>query len=201
MFLNFFIWGLKLEIQRELLISPQSSLAEAMAKAQLCEEQNDDLTNHQWRNDGFNRNPISGGWQGGINKVDPTPTTQVTSPTQGTKLPPASLKIPFKHIPPATIQAKCDKLGALLQLWREVQLCYPLAAMWINAFIYKLVLPLWVSDLIDILTSKKEPLRNWWKKQFFQTQEPILIPRFSSEEERWHVVVLCWLPCVECDHR
>ncbi|XP_073153488.1 uncharacterized protein [Henckelia pumila] len=43
MFLNFFIWGLKPKICRELLIVPPESLMEAMTKAQLFEERNDDL--------------------------------------------------------------------------------------------------------------------------------------------------------------
>lgn len=43
LFLNFFIWGLKSEIQRELLIAPPTSLGEAMTKAQLFEERNEDL--------------------------------------------------------------------------------------------------------------------------------------------------------------
>lgn len=43
MFLNFFIWGLKPKIRRELLINPPTSLTEAMVKAQLYEKRNDDL--------------------------------------------------------------------------------------------------------------------------------------------------------------
>ncbi|MCI78898.1 hypothetical protein A2U01_0100169, partial [Trifolium medium] len=35
LFLNFFIWGLKPEIHRELLLSPPINLADAMARAQL----------------------------------------------------------------------------------------------------------------------------------------------------------------------
>lgn len=38
MFLNFFLWGLKMEIMRELLMHPPHSLAEAMGMAQLYEE-------------------------------------------------------------------------------------------------------------------------------------------------------------------
>ena len=38
MLLNFFLWGLKTEIRRELLITPPQSLNDAMMKAQLFEE-------------------------------------------------------------------------------------------------------------------------------------------------------------------
>ncbi|XP_062114581.1 uncharacterized protein LOC133825687 [Humulus lupulus] len=44
MFLNFFIWWLKLEIRRELLMVKPVDLADAMAKAQLFEERYDDFT-------------------------------------------------------------------------------------------------------------------------------------------------------------
>ncbi|XP_073134566.1 uncharacterized protein [Henckelia pumila] len=43
LFLNIFIWGLKPEIRRELLIHPPTSLIEAMNKAQLFEDRNNDL--------------------------------------------------------------------------------------------------------------------------------------------------------------
>ena len=43
MLLNFFYWGLKTEIRRELLITPPKSLNDAMSKAQLFEERNDSL--------------------------------------------------------------------------------------------------------------------------------------------------------------
>ena len=41
--LNFFLWGLKTEIRRELLITPPQSLNDAMMKAQLFEKRNDSL--------------------------------------------------------------------------------------------------------------------------------------------------------------
>ena len=50
MFLNFFVWGLKLEIRRELLISRPCDLADAMAKAQLFEDRNDDMLNRSRTN-------------------------------------------------------------------------------------------------------------------------------------------------------
>ena len=43
MLLNFFIWGLKIEIRLELLITPPQSLNDAMMKAQLFKERNDSL--------------------------------------------------------------------------------------------------------------------------------------------------------------
>ena len=43
MLLNFFLWGLKTEIHRELLITPPQSLNDAMLKAQLFEKRNDSL--------------------------------------------------------------------------------------------------------------------------------------------------------------
>ena len=52
MFLNFFIWGLKSEIPTEILIHWPLTLVEAMAKAQLFEEGNDDLVSRR-RRDGF----------------------------------------------------------------------------------------------------------------------------------------------------
>jgi hypothetical protein len=43
MFLNFFIWGLKLEIRRVLLLSLPANLANAMDRTQLYEDRNKDL--------------------------------------------------------------------------------------------------------------------------------------------------------------
>uniref|UniRef100_A0A803P909 Uncharacterized protein n=1 Tax=Cannabis sativa TaxID=3483 RepID=A0A803P909_CANSA len=43
LFMNFFVWGLKLEIRRELLMAKPVDLADAMAKAQLSKDLNDDL--------------------------------------------------------------------------------------------------------------------------------------------------------------
>ena len=43
MLLNFFLWGLKTKICRELLITPPHSLNDVMMKAQLFEERNDSL--------------------------------------------------------------------------------------------------------------------------------------------------------------
>ncbi|XP_062103343.1 uncharacterized protein LOC133814394 [Humulus lupulus] len=42
-FLNFFVWGLKNEIRRELLMAKPVDLVDAMAKAQLFEDRHDDL--------------------------------------------------------------------------------------------------------------------------------------------------------------
>lgn len=43
MFLNLIIWGLKLEIRRELLMACPANVVDVMAKAQLFEDRNDDL--------------------------------------------------------------------------------------------------------------------------------------------------------------
>ncbi|XP_062119217.1 uncharacterized protein LOC133832962 [Humulus lupulus] len=47
MFLNFFIWGLKLEIRREFLLAKPMDLADAIAKAHLFEDRNEDLVSRQ----------------------------------------------------------------------------------------------------------------------------------------------------------
>lgn len=44
MYLKSFVWGLKLEIKREVLIFPLVSLTDANEKAQLCEERIHNLT-------------------------------------------------------------------------------------------------------------------------------------------------------------
>ena len=43
LFLNFFVWGLKLSIRRELLLMAPTDLADAMAKAQLFEDRHEEL--------------------------------------------------------------------------------------------------------------------------------------------------------------
>ena len=43
MFLNFFVWGLKTEIRREILVAQPDDLSGAMAKAELFEDRNEDL--------------------------------------------------------------------------------------------------------------------------------------------------------------
>uniref|UniRef100_A0A803NN51 Retrotransposon gag domain-containing protein n=1 Tax=Cannabis sativa TaxID=3483 RepID=A0A803NN51_CANSA len=52
LFLNFFVWDLKMEICKELLLSKSVDLADVMAKAQLFEDRNDDLVVHA-KGDGF----------------------------------------------------------------------------------------------------------------------------------------------------
>lgn len=64
MFMNSFLWGLKMEIRWELLMQPPQSLAEAMAKAQLYEERNDDMFQRQRREgyrqyEGQSRTPVT----------------------------------------------------------------------------------------------------------------------------------------------
>ena len=43
MFLNFFVWGLKTEIRRDILVAQPDDLSGAMAKAELFEYRNEDL--------------------------------------------------------------------------------------------------------------------------------------------------------------
>lgn len=47
MFLNFFVWGLKQEIRREILIAQPKDLADAIAKAQLFVDRHEDLLGKQ----------------------------------------------------------------------------------------------------------------------------------------------------------
>lgn len=43
MLIIFFVWGLKMQIRRELLLAPPKNLTDAMSKAQLFEERNNEL--------------------------------------------------------------------------------------------------------------------------------------------------------------
>ncbi|XP_062075982.1 uncharacterized protein LOC133780122 [Humulus lupulus] len=76
MFLNFFIWGLKMDIRRELLLSKPVDLSDAMAKAQLYEDRNEDL--------------------GGRRRVDTPRTTWYSKPTTTTMITPTSPMGPYK---------------------------------------------------------------------------------------------------------
>lgn len=113
MFLNFFIWGLKAEIRRELLIAPPLNLMEAMAKAQLYEERNDDLTQRH-RREGFktfstgpNRSVTTVG--AALNKPTPPNHTATTFPSRSGIVPTGPSKIPYKHLTSAEIQERRDK--------------------------------------------------------------------------------------------
>ena len=46
LFMNFFVWGMKMKIRRELLLATPTDLADAMAKAQIFEDRNDDPIGH-----------------------------------------------------------------------------------------------------------------------------------------------------------
>ncbi|XP_062104135.1 uncharacterized protein LOC133815295 [Humulus lupulus] len=114
MFLNFFVWGLKLEIRRELLLAKPVDLADAMAKAQLFEDHHDDL--------GFRQRPEMSkqGWQPRTYSTQPT---QHTTPTYAPKTiapypntfgsgsqPPASTpSLPIKRLSPAELKERRDK--------------------------------------------------------------------------------------------
>lgn len=113
MFLSFFVWGLKMEIRRELLISPPLNLAEAMAKAQLYEDRNEDLVSRPKR-EGYKS--LEGGATRGSTTLGLTSGKQhmvgnshVVAPTRGTGSPLGSTKIPIKHLSPTEIQEKREK--------------------------------------------------------------------------------------------
>lgn len=74
-FLNYFVWGLKTEIRRELLLSKPTDLADAMAKAQLYEDRHDDMVARA-RREGYRSS-----WTPRINQPSSSITTAPTSPT------------------------------------------------------------------------------------------------------------------------
>ncbi|KAF4359410.1 hypothetical protein F8388_005667 [Cannabis sativa] len=74
-FLNYFVWGLKTEIRRELLLSKPLDLADAMAKAQLYEDRNDDMVARA-RGDGYRAS-----WPPRISQPYSAVTTSPTTPT------------------------------------------------------------------------------------------------------------------------
>lgn len=103
----------KTEIRRELLISPPLTLTEAMAKAQLYEERNDDLIHRQRRDGqksfegGLNRNAPSVGTNGGKQNI--TSNNCTTFPSRGANTQTRASRIPFKHLSAAEIQERRDK--------------------------------------------------------------------------------------------
>ncbi|XP_073152993.1 uncharacterized protein [Henckelia pumila] len=99
MFLNFVIWGLKQEIRRELFLAPPATLQEAMAKAQLYEERNDDLFCH------FQRDNIR------TNSGSPILSRSSTASLHhgGITRQPHVPKIPIKCLTLAEIQDKREK--------------------------------------------------------------------------------------------
>ncbi|XP_062109432.1 uncharacterized protein LOC133820560 [Humulus lupulus] len=113
MFLNFFIWGLKLEIRRELLMAKPIDLADAMAKAQLFKDRHDDLTGKlrsaytcsSWTpQTGFIPRE-SGVVAASTMNTNPIPPGGVSSKTSG----PSTPQLPIKRLSPAEIKNRRDR--------------------------------------------------------------------------------------------
>ncbi|XP_060962287.1 uncharacterized protein LOC133032379 [Cannabis sativa] len=113
MFLNFFIWGLKLEIRRELLMAPPANLADAMAKAQLFEDRNEDLFARQ-------RDHNRTGWISKQSYQQPNshstfPTTYKPStgppspPIQPLGKPANTISLPIKKLSPSEMKERREK--------------------------------------------------------------------------------------------
>ncbi|XP_060969861.1 uncharacterized protein LOC133037067 [Cannabis sativa] len=116
MFMNFFVWGLKLEIRRELLLSAPLNLSDAMAKAQLFEDRNEDLGSRR------RLDTPRTGWYG---KPAPSSTTIMGTPNSsgsGYKpmspvsnsghsipSPPTTPLLPIKKLSPAELKERRDK--------------------------------------------------------------------------------------------
>ncbi|XP_062118768.1 uncharacterized protein LOC133832416 [Humulus lupulus] len=80
MFINFFVWGLNLDIRRELLLSTPTNLADAMAKAQLFGDRHEDLKGRH-RAEGSHHS--FGNWRNDSSaKVSPKPSV-ITSHSSG----------------------------------------------------------------------------------------------------------------------
>lgn len=108
MFLNFFIWGLKLEIRRELLMLKPVDLADAMAKAQLFEDRHEDILFRsrfqEGRQPSFHRTTqFSPG--SGPSAVHPTNARSVPTPST----PNTSHSLPIKKLSPAELKERRDK--------------------------------------------------------------------------------------------
>ncbi|XP_062109866.1 uncharacterized protein LOC133821735 [Humulus lupulus] len=108
MFLNFFIWGLKVEIRRELLMLPPKDLADAMAKAQLFEDRHDDwvsrprgeVTKAPWSN--RTTTPHQG--MNSVQLPKPGPFASGTSISAPTGSP-----LPIKKLSPTELKERRDK--------------------------------------------------------------------------------------------
>ncbi|XP_062088840.1 uncharacterized protein LOC133795407 [Humulus lupulus] len=113
MFLNFFIWGLKLDIQRELLLYKPLDLADTMAKAQLFEDRNDDLVSRQ-------REVTRSGWSSKL--ASPTQVIHPTSfnpykqssvvhntPAQSATAQSGITPLPVKKLTPSEMKDRRDK--------------------------------------------------------------------------------------------
>ena len=97
MLLNFFLWGLKTEIRRELLIHPPQSLTEAMMKAQLFEDRNNSLR-------GLLRHNGPGEFAAASGRLSLPQSSTVS-------------KIPIRKLTPVEIQEKRNK--GLCYSWDE----------------------------------------------------------------------------------
>ncbi|XP_062104440.1 uncharacterized protein LOC133815643 [Humulus lupulus] len=109
MFLNFFIWGLKVEIRRELLMLPPKDLADAMAKAQLFEDRHDDwasrprgeVTKAPWSN---RTSTPHQGMNSLVQLPKPGPFASGTSISAPTGSP-----LPIKKLSPTELKERRDK--------------------------------------------------------------------------------------------
>ncbi|XP_030479163.2 uncharacterized protein LOC115696402 [Cannabis sativa] len=110
-FLNYFVWGLKTEIRRELLLAKPTDLADAMTKAQLYEDRQEDIINRT-RSDGFKSTwtprsfPSSTPFPGTASAHLPSKFI-IQNPNLPVKSPTPSL--PVKKLTPAEIKEKRDK--------------------------------------------------------------------------------------------
>lgn len=113
LFLNFFIWGLKTDIRRELLIARPMSLTDAMAMAQLFEERIDDLVRTPRRDGG--RSHEGPPHRSGPGPIQASPRPAVSSPSTGTPpqrggfLPAGGTRLPVKRMSPEELREKREK--------------------------------------------------------------------------------------------
>ncbi|KAM6583243.1 hypothetical protein CsatB_010245 [Cannabis sativa] len=112
-FLNFFVWGLKNEIRRELLLARPVDLADAMAKAQLFEDRNEDLLGRVRGDNG--RSTWSPRFMNPSSPASPkvsTPnsiTTNTTTPSYSKVPLPSSPSLPVKRLSRAELKDKREK--------------------------------------------------------------------------------------------
>ena len=109
MLLNFFLWGLKTEIRRELLITLPQSLNDAMLKAQLCEERNDSLRGFvRWEG---SRGGTLGSSIGRLSALiqPPLPSSTIDRPPGPGQSNSSASKFLIKLLTPAEIQEKMEK--------------------------------------------------------------------------------------------
>ncbi|XP_062104283.1 uncharacterized protein LOC133815460 [Humulus lupulus] len=112
MFLNFFVWGLKLEIRRELLMLKPVDLADAMAKAQLFEDRHDDLSSRNrfevgrpiWSSRSTNVTPATNTFSQPMHKQTTSPAAAITKSSL-----PSTQSIPIKRLSPAKLKDRRDK--------------------------------------------------------------------------------------------